>query len=1132
LLLLSLLPLCGWGQFFDDFSDGDFTTNPTWSGDDSLFRVNPGFELQLNDTNASSNNSTFLYTESKAINKASWEFKFSLAFDPSTSNYARFYIVSDQKNLLGSLNGYYVKIGGKTGTVDDISLYKQSGGSSSLVIDGRDGTAGKSPSGWIKVTRDSVGNWELFSDTSMSHSGYVLEGTANNSDYTTSSVSGVFCKYTSGRKYGFTFDSIRVTGTNYSDTTKPYILNYQVLDSHRIQIQFSEKVDPVMARDTTNYEVLDRLGKFYRDTSAEYVGTDSSLILLSIKNKLGQDPLHFLNIDGIKDLFGNTMNRATFRFYWPSSSNADKGDILINEIMADPSPPIALPIEEFVELLNNSAKTYDLKDWTFSDPSKSATLPSYQMAPGDDIIICSISDTGLFSPYGKVLGLVDFPSLNNSGDILTLNDSSGSIIDEVEYSDSWYGDPDKTDGGFSLERINPNHPCSGSSNWSGSESLDGGTPGKQNSIFSNAPETNKPEVLSVRISGPNLLTVEFSKPVDSASLVAGTFTVTGGLSITGNVVLVHPSSFVDLVLSAPPAPGVLYHLKIANVADCFGNAIKDNNTPFGIGSNPNPLDVIISEIFPNPDDSKTTVSSYEYVEIFNRSTRLISLDSCYFTDKGSRESLQGGLLVPNGRLVICEKNGVSELSKYGSVLGLSTWPSLNNSGDLISIINHKDEAIHLVEYSDSWYQDDSKKVGGWSLEIIDPENPCGDQQNWRASIDQKGGTPNAENSIKTLNPASNGPNLIRASAVGDSSVQLSFDQIVTFSDLNVVTFKFSHGINSIKITRDGSNNLIVNLDKKLVQKVIYSVEVNGLTNCSGLLIENNKGQFGLSEASELSDVIINEIMFDPYPSAKSDYVEIYNRSQKIISLQNWLLCEFDINKDTLDGCQLISSEPFTLLPGEFALLNKDNTDIIKHYPTRDENRFIQLNSLPTLSNDEGIAVLVNDSSVEVDRLNYSSDWHHVLIKNPDGISLERLDYNRETQNRGNWHSAAKSVSYGTPGLPNSQYYPATDFSENIVIEPETFSPDNDGFEDILNINYSFENSGNVANVTIYDVEGRQMIQLVNNELLATTGTITWDGRTDNNLKAKAGIYIISFEIHDQNGKVSHFKKTCVLAIKF
>lgn len=1133
--LIFLLPSLGFGQISEDFSDGNFTNNPKWIGDDSLFRVNPSFELQLNDTNAISNNSSYLSAASKSIKNANWEFKFNLGFQPSGSNYARFYLVADQGNFASSINGYYVKIGGQSGTVDDISLYKQSGSTSTLLIDGRDGVAASNPAGWIKVTRDSVGNWELLSDTSSSHAGYVSEGTVSNSDFISSQYSGVFCKYTSTRKYLFSFDSIKVTGLFYSDTTKPFVVNYDVLDSNRIKIKFSENINPILGLDANNYEVLDNSGMSYQDSLIQFDGLDSSSVHYYLKGSLGRTPVHILNVKNAEDVAGNKMNNWLSKFVWPVFYTAKKGDIIINEIMADPNPPVALPNADWVEIYNNSKKAYNLKNWEFSDRSSTGQvkLPETTLNPGEYAVLCHQSDSADLAAFGiRVIALKSFPGLNISDDLLTLKDSSDNSIDRVEYFASWYGDPAKSVGGFTFELINPDHSCSGSSNWKGSTSLDGGTPGKQNSVYNKAPETDKPEVVSVKITGPNLLTVQFTKPLDSASLLSGKYTVTNGLSIIGNTILIQPSVFIDLTLSGPPLPGTVYYLKIENVGDCFGNLIKENNSVFGIGANPNALDLVINEIFPNPDDSKTTVSSYEYVEIHNRTSKLISLDSCLFLDKSTSVSLQGGLIEAGGKIVICEKNAETQLSKYGNVLGLSSWPSLNNSGDLLSLTTTANELIHLVDYSDSWYANDNKKAGGWSLELIDSDNPCAGAENWRASINEKGGTPNADNSIKTLNPSKAGPNLLRANAIGDSSVLLSFDQTVVFSDLNVLIFKFSNALISKKVKVSGTNELLVDLNGTLINRIIYTIEVAGLVNCSGLPIEKNSAQFGLPEIGEIGDIIINEILFDPYSTAKSDYVELYNRSDKIIDLKNWVLCEFDETKDTLDGCKFITSSSYSLLPKSFVLISKDNSDIIKHYATNDESRFLEIETMPTFSNDEGIVVVINDSLEIVDQLHYNSDWHHVLIKDPNGISLERLDYNRETQNKDNWHSAAKTVGYGTPGLLNSQYFAASDFSQNIVIEPETFSPDNDGFEDVLNINYSFETAGNVANVIIYDAEGRQIIQLANNELLAIQGTITWDGSTEDNTKARSGLYIISFEIHNEKGSTSQFKKTCILAIKF
>ncbi|UTW64019.1 lamin tail domain-containing protein [bacterium SCSIO 12741] len=291
-------------------------------------------------------------------------------------------------------------------------------------------------------------------------------------------------------------------------------------------------------------------------------------------------------------------------------------------------------------------------------------------------------------------------------------------------------------------------------------------------------------------------------------------------------------------------------------------------------------------------------------------------------------------------------------------------------------------------------------------------------------------------------------------------------------------------------------------------------------------------ELGLAETAESGDLVINEVLFDPQSGASSDYVELYNRSKKILDLQNWQLCEFDYVKDTLDGCKIISETPYPLFPGAFVLINKDNAEIKRIYPTHDEKAFIQLASLPTMSNDAGAVVVLNDTAVQIDRFDYTSDMHNALIRDPDGVALERVDYDLPTQDMGNWNSAAQSVGYGTPGLENSQFLPARDFSNQFTVEPETFSPDNDGFDDVVHLNYNLNKDGFVAQVQVYDTEGRLIRDLANNQLLGVQGTITWNGDNDDGQKASTGIYIFFIELVDPDGHTERVKKTCVLAVKF
>jgi flagellar hook assembly protein FlgD len=141
--------------------------------------------------------------------------------------------------------------------------------------------------------------------------------------------------------------------------------------------------------------------------------------------------------------------------------------------------------------------------------------------------------------------------------------------------------------------------------------------------------------------------------------------------------------------------------------------------------------------------------------------------------------------------------------------------------------------------------------------------------------------------------------------------------------------------------------------------------------------------------------------------------------------------------------------------------------------------------------------------------------------------LERIDYNRPSNDNTNWHSAAEDVGFATPGYENSQYK-KVEITDGISISPETFSPDNDGVDDVLNISYQFAEAGYVANIVIYDAKGRLIKNLLLNELLGTKGTFSWDGINENNEKAAIGIYIIYFEAFKLNGETKKFKKTGVL----
>jgi hypothetical protein len=174
---------------------------------------------------------------------------------------------------------------------------------------------------------------------------------------------------------------------------------------------------------------------------------------------------------------------------------------------------------------------------------------------------------------------------------------------------------------------------------------------------------------------------------------------------------------------------------------------------------------------------------------------------------------------------------------------------------------------------------------------------------------------------------------------------------------------------------------------------------------------------------------------------------------------------------------------------------------------------------------------VNESII--DEIAYSEKWHFPLIDNPQGVALERIDYNDTSlvpaKQEKNWHSAATSVGYGTPTYKNSQYRTNEEAQGQINVSPEIVSPDNDGHDDFATIEFSFPGAGYVASITIFDASGRPVRYLQQNALCGTRGNFRWDGLGEKNQKLPAGIYIIYTEVFNLQGKRKHFKNPIVLA---
>ncbi len=854
LLLLAVLHvslLCA--QFQDDFGDGDLTNGPVWEGDVGVFIVNDSGQLQLNNTLAATSQLRSANTMA-TLNDMEWRMRVKQSFAPSSSNFGRVYLVSDQADLTGPLNGYYLQFG-ETGSSDAIELFEQSGTSSTSVCRGAEAAIAGSFDVGIKVKRDASGTWQLLVDPSGG-TDHVLQATGVGAAHGSSAFIGVRCTYTVSNADKFFYDDL-YAGPAIVDLTPPVLVGATALSATQVELVFNEAVSATTAEVVGNYAISPSVAI----STAVRSGVDAARVTLSLASPLIAGSGYTVTVSGVQDLAGNTLVGGTDDFTYSVPASAGSRSVVINELMADPTPTVGLPDVEFLELYNTTTdQTFDLAGWTFSDGGTPVTFPSYPLGPGAFVLVVTQANLGLFPAVPNKLGMGSLPALNNDGDALSLRSADGTLIDAVTYALSWYRDAVKDDGGWTLEQIDPTQPCSGAGNWRASTASMGGTPGVQNSVYELLPDVTPPTFTTVLVPSTTSLVLRFSEDMDATSIAGGTYVITP-----------------DIPVQSAVATG------------------------------------------------------------------------------------------------------------------------------------------------------------------------------------------------------------------GDAATLL--------------------------------------LGAELEVGVLYTISVSGLRDCPGNLVAAGSSRsFALPEAAAAGDVVINEVLYDPFVEG-TDFVELYNRSGRTLSLAGWQLAN---ESNGVIGTTLPISSDMLLLPGEYALITADLAATLRFYPQTRTDR-VAISTMPGFNNGEGTVILLSPEADTLDLFRYTDDLHFGLVNNPEGYSLERVDPSRPADDATNWQTAAEPAGRATPGFRNSQYAEAPSPTGELTIEPAIFSPDNDGFQDVLTIGYRFDQPGFVGSITIFDIAGRAVRSLVQNQLLGVEGAYGWDGLTDEGSKARMGAYIVVLEAFDLGGDVETFRRTVTLA---
>jgi len=587
---------------------------------------------------------------------------------------------------------------------------------------------------------------------------------------------------------------------------------------------------------------------------------------------------------------------------------------------------------------------------------------------------------------------------------------------------------------------------------------------------------------------------------------------------------------VDLLFPGPMEEGQMDSLFVQGIRDPSGNTMSDTLIAV-MYHRVMAYDLLINEILADPEPG-VDLPDGEFIELWNRSPVPINLEG-WSLKFGSYLKIFPSIVVePDGNLLIVKD---SSYLKYGQCVFLFTSStSLSNGGATVMLRDPDQHVIHTVTYSPEWFRVPFKAEGGWSLELIDPLNPCGCDKNWDGSKQVTGGTPGKINSVYSQNLDLVNPYLTRAVLLDSNHLKVWFSESMdSLSMMDPNCWKIEPGEfypDQVLFTDPTYQSAVVYFSGTLFPDRIFFLTTRcPVEDCAGNQSDTSHSvRFSLPGATEEGDVVINELLSDPV-SGGSRFVELYNRSEKVIDLKTLVLSFQNILPGVPQEATPLSEEGVLMFPGDHFVFTVSPPNILGQYHTPFPDGIFRVPDLPVFDDDSGTILLARKEDMQViDIVRYEKEMHYPLLVTREGVSLERLSPDRLSGERNNWHSAAETVGYATPAYLNSHGSAFTMEEEGIKITPEIFSPDNDGFDDIVNIEFNICETDIAGTVSVYDSRGRKVLLLANNVLLSSHEIFSWDGMTGDRQKAPMGYYLILVEMTKPDGTVVRKKAAVFL----
>lgn len=781
---------------------------------------------------------------------------------------------------------------------------------------------------------------------------------------------------------------------------------------------------------------------------------------------------------------------------------------VLNEFI--PQPISGLP--EFVEIVNMSSDTVDLKNWRITDSNEGLNygLVSVSIAMDEYVVIAADSTLVDSVPNGVPYLTPDggFPTLNNSGDEIRIFDPFNTLIDSLFYSSTW-----GIDQGISLEKYYTNDSSHIQGNWAPSISLSGFTIGAPNAV---TPAIINGTLLSKNIYySPSIPSETDEVTMYVPILNSGTSIFSGMVKVFFNNVMINQAA----INSGNIGDTVLVDISIGTFNSGFNemslsliveNDENDNDNtgldtlkiryPFGT--------ILINEFMPAPNNDQS-----EFVELF--AFRNLDMVEWSISDNHLDPVLLNTISVSSGDfiVVLSDSNMMDILDGNAHLFFPFNFPSLNNSGDGIYLFDHTESIIDSLNYDTDWPLTSER-----STEKIRQSYTSNGLSNWLLADENISMTPGTRNSVMVLDV----DGMIILDSITYSPIPPFPDSVVTIliPIVNAGVESFD-GTFSIEMYDDEIGEGIIPImsmgDTIIIESKIVS-PISGLHSISIILdivddgnYENNIATFLLPVRYLFGDVLVNE--FFPLPdSTESEFVEIIPQTN--VNMNNWTIRDLGGAKGVFPNLDL-SAFTYCLIADDSSFLDIiPDTSIL----------ILPGNGLPGLNNSSETIYILDHTESVIDSLQYNENWS---LMNSRSVEKYRIT---DTSNEPNNWGISVGESGKTPGFQNSLFFSDLPSKGRVTISPDPFSPDGDGIDDELTITYSLPYLGAAIRWEIIDMAGRVIAKPYYNYQVGQNGKLKWNGKRDNGKSARIGIYVMKISFQDVASAQSwETVKTVVLA---